>query len=202
MGRTSNARDRLIDAANELIWNHSYGAVTIEMICEQARVRKGSFYYFFDSKSTLAATALLVWGTKRKQLIEELAPPEAPPLERIWKYLDLVAANQIAAYEKNGRVLGCPFFTLGSEICKQDEQLRSVLQEILAYFSHTFEEAIRRAQASGDLKGTDAAMKGRLLWAYYEGTLTRARIKNDPELLRTLSADARALMGARQLQLS
>ena len=36
-----------------------------------------------------------------------------------------------------------------------------------------------------------------MLWAFYEGTLTRARIDNDPELVRNLSSDAMALLGAR-----
>ena len=57
MGRTSNADDRLKDAAIALMWEESYGAVTIDDICRRADVKKGSFYYFFDSKADLAATA-------------------------------------------------------------------------------------------------------------------------------------------------
>ena len=58
MGRTSDAKERLLDAALDLIWERSYGDVTIDAICEKAGVKKGSFYYFFDSKSELAAAAL------------------------------------------------------------------------------------------------------------------------------------------------
>ena len=35
-----------------------------------------------------------------------------------------------------------------------------------------------------------------MLWAFYAGTLTRARIENNPDLLRTLAADALELIGA------
>ncbi|MEJ0000093.1 MAG: TetR/AcrR family transcriptional regulator [Verrucomicrobiota bacterium] len=52
MGRKSDSRQRLMDAAHGLIWSYSSGAVTIEAICDRARVKKGSFYYFFDSKVT------------------------------------------------------------------------------------------------------------------------------------------------------
>ncbi len=46
-----------MDAVLELIWSGSYGSTTIDHICEKAGVKKGSFYYFFDSKAELAAEA-------------------------------------------------------------------------------------------------------------------------------------------------
>jgi TetR/AcrR family transcriptional regulator, transcriptional repressor for nem operon len=184
-------------AAHELIWGYSYGAVTIEAICERARVKKGSFYYFFDSKSDLAVSAITAWWDERRILIEELFRPEVPPLERIWKYLDFITQRQIQAYEESGQVLGCPLFTLGSEICTQDERIRSLVQEILSSVARYFEDAIRDAQASGEVEGRNAALKARLLWGFYEGTLTRARIENNPELIRNLGADALELIGAR-----
>jgi len=58
MGRTSDANERLMDAALDLIWEESYGAITIDDICKRADVKKGSFYYFFSSKSELAVAAL------------------------------------------------------------------------------------------------------------------------------------------------
>jgi hypothetical protein len=72
------------------------------------------------------------------------------------------------------------------------------VQEILSSVAHDFEDAIREAQASGEIEGTNAALKARLLWGFYEGTLTRARIENNPELIRNLNADALELIGARQ----
>jgi len=186
-----------MDAAHELIWGYSYGAVTIEAICERAGVKKGSFYYFFDSKSDLAVAAINAWWVERRALVEALVRPEIPPLERISRYIDYVAQHQIEAYEETGQVLGCPLFTLGSEICTQDERIRSLVQEILSYGAHYFEDAIRDAQVAGEAEGSNAALKARLLWGFYEGTLTRARIENNPELIRNLSADALELIGAR-----
>jgi len=186
-----------MDAAHELIWSYSYGAVTIEAICERARVKKGSFYYFFDSKSDLAVAAINDWWTERKALVEELFRSEVPPLDRIVKYFDYVAQLQLQAYEETGQLLGCPLFTLGSEICTQDNRILSLIQEILSFGPRYFEEAIRDAQVSGECEGSNAALKARLLWAFYEGTLTRARIENNPDLIRSLSTDALELIGAR-----
>ncbi|PYJ58790.1 MAG: TetR/AcrR family transcriptional regulator, partial [Verrucomicrobia bacterium] len=44
MGRVSDAKERLMGAVRELIWEGSYGSTTIDQICEKAGVKKGSFY--------------------------------------------------------------------------------------------------------------------------------------------------------------
>ncbi len=188
-----------MDAAHELIWEYSYGAVTIEAICDRAGVKKGSFYYFFDSKSDLAVAAIEDWWAKRKELVDGMFRPEIPPLDRIWKYFDFVMERQLQAYKVSGQVLGCPLFTLGSEICTQDERIRTLVHEILMTGLCYFEGALREAQATGDISGKDAPLKARHLWAFYEGTLTRARIENNPELIRSFSSDALALVGARSV---
>jgi TetR/AcrR family transcriptional repressor of nem operon len=187
-----------MDAAYELIWGYSYGAVTIEAICERAGVKKGSFYYFFDSKADLAMAAINAWWVERLRLVKDLFQPEVPPLERISRYIDFAVENQMEAYRATGQVLGCPLFTLGSEICTQDEEaLGKLVRDILSNGPIYFEAALRDAQAAGDIDGSDVTLKARHLWAFYEGSLTRARIENSPELLRNLTSDAMALVGAR-----
>lgn len=57
MVRTSNARQRLLRATSELLWEKSFHSITLDDICERASVRKGSFYYFFKSKSALVIEA-------------------------------------------------------------------------------------------------------------------------------------------------
>jgi len=58
MPRVSDMKERLTDAAMDLIWENSYGSTSVDAICERAGAKKGSFYYFFKSKSELAAAAL------------------------------------------------------------------------------------------------------------------------------------------------
>jgi TetR/AcrR family transcriptional regulator, transcriptional repressor for nem operon len=186
-----------MDAAHQLIQEYSYGAVTIEAICDRAGVKKGSFYYFFESKSDLAVAAITAWRDERVAYVSTLFNPGAPALERIWKYLDFVTRRQLEDFAANGQVLGCPLFTLGSEICTQDERITLLIQDILASGVRFFEEAVREAHASGEITTTNPAVTARLLWAFYEGTLTRARIENNPELIRNMSSDALELIGAR-----
>src|SRR5689334_22133974 len=86
MPRVSDMKERLMDAAMDLLWQNSYGATSVDSICERAGAKKGSFYYFFKSKSELAAAALVAdWNKKRKEM-DSIFSPTAPPLERLDRY--------------------------------------------------------------------------------------------------------------------
>ena len=184
-----------MEAVLELIWTGSYGSTTIDHICDKAGVRKGSFYYYFDSKADLAAVAIETdWQTKRVEL-DSLFSPTIPPLERLRNYFDFGYRFQKKIKERYGRVLGCPQFALGAEICTQEDLLQKKIQEILAWKRKYLESAIRDAHAAGLIHAPDPAAKARMIQAYYEGLLTQARIQNDVEVLRDAPLGVFALLG-------
>ena len=86
MGRVSDAKERLMKAVRGLIWEGSYGGTTIDQICEKAGVKKGSFYYFFDSKADLAEASLGEEWERRRQELDAIFSPTVPPLERLKKH--------------------------------------------------------------------------------------------------------------------
>jgi TetR/AcrR family transcriptional repressor of nem operon len=184
MSRTSTAKERLTDAAMEMLWENSYGATSVDAICERADVRKGSFYYFFKSKSDLAAEALEADWRKHQGQLDSIFSPTVPPLKRFEHYFDFTYERLAALQKQCGNVLGCPLFSLGSEICTQDTVLRDAIQRILDRKVSYFESAIRDAHAQGLIQAPDAKAKAKALFAFYQGTLTQARIENDVEVMR------------------
>jgi TetR/AcrR family transcriptional repressor of nem operon len=171
--------------------------VTIDAICEQAGVKKGSFYYFFDSKSDLAVAALdLNWTRCGKPKWDETFSATTKPLARILDFLRWIYDSQVETQTKHGKVLGCPCFSIGSETSSQDEPILAKAQAILRLQIRYFESAIREAQAEGAIPEGDAAMKAKCLFALFEGSLAQARIQNDLEILRVLPQAAMGLLGA------
>jgi TetR/AcrR family transcriptional repressor of nem operon len=198
MGRVSDAKQRLMEAVRELMWTGSYGSTTIDQICEKAQVKKGSFYYFFDSKADLAETALNEeWAEKRAEL-DPVFSPTVPPLERLRKYCGLMCQFQAEIKQKYGKVLGCPLFSIGSEVSTQEDRLQQKIEEILDYKRKYFESAIRDAHAAGLINAPDAAAKARNLFAYYQGLLTEARIYDDLEIVRGAVDGTYELLGAKK----
>jgi TetR/AcrR family transcriptional repressor of nem operon len=198
MGRVSDAREKLMSAILELIWSGSYGNTTIDQICERAGVKKGSFYYFFESKADLAAAAFDAnWQIRRAEL-DAIFSPTVPPLERLQKYCDFNYRFQNEIKSRFGMVLGCPLFALGAEVCTHEDLLRKKIQEILEYKRKYLESAIRDAHACGLINAPDPACSARMILAYYEGILTQARIHNSVEGLRESAAGIFIMLGVKQ----
>jgi TetR/AcrR family transcriptional repressor of nem operon len=198
MGRVSDAKQRLMDAVLDLIWSGSYGSTTIDDICEKAGVKKGSFYYFFDSKAELAAEAVEVNWKDRRPELDGIFSATVPPLERLEKYCDFTYKIQREIKSKYGRVLGCPQASLGSEICTQEDALQKKIQGIMDQKRRYLESAICDAHAAGLIHAPDSAAKARMIFAYYEGLLTQARIQNDVEVLRETASGMFAMLGVKQ----
>jgi TetR/AcrR family transcriptional regulator, transcriptional repressor for nem operon len=197
MGRVSDAKQRLMDAVLDLIWSGSYGSTTIDHICEKAGVKKGSFYYFFDSKAELAMEALETSWQSHRVVLDGIFSATVPPLSRLKQYCDFTYKIQREIKLKWGRVLGCPQVTLGSEICTQENALQKKIQSCMDQKRKYLESAIRDAHAAGLIVAPDAAAKARMVFAYYEGSLTQARIQNDVEVLRETASGMFAMLGVK-----
>lgn len=195
MGRVSDAKEKLMKAVAELIWTGSYGTTTIDQICERAGVKKGSFYYFFDSKADLAEAAVAAeWQEFRKEL-DAFFSPTIPPLERIRAHCEATYREQLQMKEKHGHVLGCPMCTLGAEVCTQESRLKERVQEVMEQGRRYYETAIRDAHALGQVHAPDAAQKASIIYTYMEGLLTRARIQDDVDVLKEALPGIHAILG-------
>jgi len=136
-----------MNAAMDLIWENSYGGISVDAICEKAGAKKGSFYYFFESKSELAVAALEADWQHKKARMDEIFSASVAPLERLRAYFRHVYQGQTKRHGECGSVLGCPYCTLGAEVVTQDRAIGRQIQKILDRNSRYFESAIRDAHA-------------------------------------------------------
>lgn len=196
MGRTSDAKIRLIESMIELIWTGSYGSTSVDQICERAGVKKGSFYHFFESKTDLALAGIEHSWLEHRRELDQTFSPVVPPLERILNCFRNFRQEQEELQQKHGRVLGCPIHSLGAEVCTVEDRLRGKLQEILSQFILYYECAIRDADAQGLISAPDATALARIVFAYSEGLLLHARMWNDLSYLDEFEAGAMIILGA------
>ena len=197
MGRVSDAKERLMEAVAELFWTGSYDSTTIDQICDKAGVKKGSFYYFFDGKASLAEAALEAEWENYRPRLDAIFSASVPPLERLRKHCEFTLKEQAELKAEHGCVLGCPLCTLGTEISTQEKGLQKKVQEIMAYGLKYIETAIRDAHAAGLVHAPDAKAKANILHAYHLGLLTQARIQNDLNVLTDLTGATFELLGTK-----
>lgn len=197
MGRTSDAKEKLLDVAFQLIWDNSYGGVSVDQICERADVNKGSFYYFFDSKADLAIAAYEDHWKQKQPEMDRIFSAQIPPLERLTKWCDYVYQAQKERFNKYGHVCGCPYASIGVEVATQDDKIRAKVEELITRGVKYLEGAIAEAQREGSVPPGDARQLAQQVNSYVLGTVLRAKIQNDVEVLRNLTPTVMAIIGVK-----
>lgn len=190
MGRSpTNTKSKLLETANELIWKSSYGFVSVDDICNAAGIKKGSFYYYFSSKAELAVATMEESFLSYEVQIVDIFSQQDSPLERFENLVNFIYEKQKQALDKYGKVCGCPFASLGSEMAGNEELIQKKADEIIhrqaTIFQGTLQEMIDSAKLPLD---TDIANMSAQIITTILGQVMVARIQNN---LNSLKNDLR-----------
>ncbi|MEU1628483.1 TetR/AcrR family transcriptional regulator [Streptomyces sp. NPDC020096] len=197
MGRTSDAREKILNAAQSLIELRGYSALGVAEICKAAGVPKGSFYYFFESKELLALAVIDEhWAVQRVEW-ERIMRSDTQPLQRLRQLFEETEAGQRAGQQSCGTVSGCLFGNLSLELSNQTELIRERLQQIFDRQVEMVDQVISEAQQQGDASVADTHEAARSVVAQLEGQVLFAKLYNNPQRLETLWSNCLALLAAR-----
>jgi TetR/AcrR family transcriptional repressor of nem operon len=194
----SDAKDRLLDAAIKLVWRNSYGAVSVEDICQEAGVKKGSFYHFFPGKNELVAAAFRKFGESIRPEYDRIFSPTVPPIDRLRSFISFVVSKQKHMHVETGCVLGCPFASIGTELVAPDGNdggLREAIHELVRVKVCYLESALRDAISEGSIRSNNPAALAKTFYLYMEGAIAHARIQNEPNLLDEIEENGLRLIG-------
>jgi TetR/AcrR family transcriptional regulator, transcriptional repressor for nem operon len=195
MKQESESKRKLLEAAIDLIWKSSYGAVSVDDICEKAGVNKGSFYYAFKSKSDLAVAAYERYWENKRAKMDALFSPQVQPLQRIDNLVEAITADQMGRFKEYGKMPGCPFCSLGSELGTQDENIRVAADRIGAKMAKYNESLVRDLVAEGLVESSNPAELAQEMSCYLTGVLMQAKIENSPKQLERLKHGVLRLLG-------
>lgn len=197
MKQSSDTKQKLLDAANELIWTSNYGSVSVDDICAKADVNKGSFYHFFESKAELAVAAIEDYWQKNRGKLDSVFSPQLMPLDRIAAFCDAVYESQKEKMKKTGKVCGCPYGSIASEQSTLEETIRQKSTEmfgrVMKYLEATLRDAVREELI---VPGNVTVLAGDV-HALIEGVLLQAKVQNNLEVVRQLKPAIFRLLGAK-----
>jgi TetR/AcrR family transcriptional repressor of nem operon len=196
MGRTSDAKEKLLAVAFDLIYENSYGGVGVEQICRRAGVNKGSFYYFFKTKTDLVVAAYEEHWRLKLPEYERVFAKQHAPLRRLELWCEYVRSVQKKRRAKYGHACGCPYTSLGGELATHDAKVRRISQDLMERHVEFLVGAIEDAQRAGQAAAGDARMKAELTHSFVIGLSLRAKIYDDLKVLRHLESGIFALIGA------
>jgi TetR/AcrR family transcriptional repressor of nem operon len=200
MGRTSDAKEKILAAAQSLIELRGYSALGVAEICKAAEVPKGSFYYFFESKEALALAVLDEQWTAQRRQWSSVLESDVEPLQRLRRLFEVTEAEQRAGQQSCGTVSGCLFGNLTLELSNQTESIRLRLQEIFEAQVDMVDEVVSEAQRLGSVTVANTREAARSVVAQLEGQVMFAKLYNNTQHLDALWTNCLALLGARMLE--
>lgn len=84
-----HARERLLEAARDIIRTKGYSATTVDDLCSAAGVSKGAFFHHFPNKEAIGVAAADYWSETTSALFASAAYHHIEdPLERLIGYIE------------------------------------------------------------------------------------------------------------------
>lgn len=177
MGRPS-FRDRIVASGTRTVHQRGFTTAGVREITGAAGVAQGSFTNNFASKEEFGVAVLVNYFEQIREVIEQtLRDEDRAPLERLRAYFESIT-DRLADGDWR---YGCLAANMGLESAEHSELIRRQLVEIFAEWTPPFAEAIRQAQAAGDVHANlDPDDAGAALLEAWHGAMMRMKIDRDP----------------------
>ncbi len=171
-------RNRLIKVGTEIMSERGFFSTGIDVVLTKAEVPRGSFYYYFESKSAFALAVVdnysRIWESKLDRILND---KNKKPLERIVSYISEGASG----LEKYSFRRGCLIGNVGHEITYLEDVFRDRILSIFASWTDYIRDCLVEAKHSGDLpEEIDVDKISRFFWIAWEGAILQARLERSP----------------------
>lgn len=172
------ARARLLDAATRLMISRGFNGTSVDDICRDAGLTKGSFFHYFDSKEDIGRAALKGFCDDKAAMFMNAVGSQTDPLKRVLAYLDA-----IESFSKNpAAAQGCLLAEMTSEMCDCSSGLRGDCCSAFDTWIGAFAGELAAAKKTNAPRAAwDPREVAEHFVATLEGALLLAKAKKDPE---------------------
>jgi TetR/AcrR family transcriptional regulator, transcriptional repressor for nem operon len=186
----SDKKQKLIDSAIRLMLRHGYSDTSVDQICADAGVTKGSFFHYFASKEQICLAAMDEWSAHWRDILASAKFEElADPLDRVHRLLDVMEQ----AYIQCGTDVGCMVGTVAQEMSLANAELRKVfVSHFQAWVDETTKILADAKAAYPPRTDFDPAELAWWLQSFVQGTLLIAKSRQDPGFIRANIRHCRA----------
>lgn len=176
----SESKRKLLDAAMKLMIAKGFTATTVDEICSEAGLTKGSFFHYFDSKEDLAKAAAKHFHEFQQCMFDGADFRSiADPLDRVHGRLDFLVG--LAGNPQMPK--SCLIGNLAQEVSGTHEEIRCVCQCAFDTSAADFERDVAAARLKHAPKADfNPASIGRLYLTLIQGSMVLAKAAKSPEI--------------------
>src|SRR5690606_8422798 len=148
----------------------------VQDIAVAAKIPKGSFYSYFDSKESFASAILQeYWTDLEARLVPVLYDASIKPLNRIERFFGLL----VEEHASNNFTIGCLIGNLSLELAHSSDEVRSTLTHILGKWEAALALCIEEAYSKDSTKQRDAHKLAAVVIDSFEGATLRSKIERN-----------------------
>ncbi|MDP0491109.1 MAG: TetR family transcriptional regulator C-terminal domain-containing protein [Verrucomicrobiota bacterium JB023] len=191
-------KERILDAAEELMLANSFHSVGINQILTAIKVTKGSFYHHFASKEQFGVELLRHYADaavadRSAVLLSE--KEEDDPLLRLFAFFE----GMIQLVESSGYQCPCLMHKLANEVYDFSDAMRQELAKGFQRVIGVYAGVLKEAEEKGRLpRREDREAEAAFILDLWQGALQRALLENDVAPLRNALSFIRAKLSASQ----
>lgn len=180
-----SAKDRLLDAAEQLILQHGFAGTSVAMIVERAGVTKGSFFHHFDTKAQLGRELIERFAEIDRQFLEAtMDSAEAlsrDPLQQLLIFIGLLAEEFRTGYNP---LEGCLFAAYGYQSGVFDSATLSTSRQAFLRWRRTIADKLDEiTEVYSPCIEVDIESLADSVNVVTEGGFVTARVLQDPEVM-------------------
>jgi TetR/AcrR family transcriptional regulator, transcriptional repressor for nem operon len=194
MGRVSDARDRILRAATELIHERGYAAVSVADICGAANLKKGSFYHFFPSKLELALETIDAFAAGQRAMVQTMMASPGGARQKLTHMFAAVSGGTKQCQTDCGSIRGCPIGNLALEMAHREPAIALKLKQVFNQWRAGIESVLQGGVAAGEFELEDPRAVAEALIAFVEGSILLAKATGDTTVLDRLAKGAEAIL--------
>ena len=174
MSRPPNteARERILDAAHDLIYRNGFKGVSMDAIAEAAGVKKANLFHYYPTKDALGLAVFDYAIRGFQERWAEKLKADGDPVDMV----DELFAGTKSGMEQRGCCGGCFIGNLAQELSDSNEKFRQRFSDHFQSWQRLLSTYFARHQAAGTFgPGFDPQSAASAVLSLFEGALLFAK---------------------------
>ncbi len=174
-------RRQLVEAAVRLMLRQGFSATTVDQVCAEASLTKGSFFHHFESKEAMGLAAMAAFAELGMELYAEAwGAPGGDPLEKLHRLLDIM--SDLA--RQHGGMLTCMVGMLSQELALSNAAVREAGEAHMKAWVEAAAGLLADAkQVHAPRASFDPDAVAWMLYSTWQGSMLVGKTRQRPEMV-------------------